>query len=135
MCGLASLVRRSFASFRRSASAPVSGARGADGADWRGGMIYRGSTRTVITVGPLAFKFARGRLGMQCNRHEVDLYRRSSAKRRSMLCPVLWCSRYGLVLIMRRADTPVTQGALDERKATAWLEWDYTGPGNDAHPF
>jgi len=98
-------------------------------------MIYRGLTRMVLTFGPLAFKFARGRKSVRCNLHEAQLYRRSSAKRRAMLCPVLWCSRYGFVLIMRRAETPVTQGALDERKATAWLEWDYAGPGDDEHPF
>ncbi len=98
-------------------------------------MIYRGSTRTVVTFGPLAFKFARGKKGMRCNRHEADLYRRSSLPRRAMLCPVLWCSRPGLVSIMRRASTPATQGELDERKAVAWLEWDYAGPGDDGHPF
>ena len=51
-------------------------------------MIYRGSTGTVVTLGRLAFKFGRGKNGMRCNRHEVDLYLRSSAQRRSMLCPV-----------------------------------------------
>lgn len=34
-----------------------------------------------------------------------------------------------------RADTPITQGALDERKAVAWLEWHYASPGDDGHPF
>jgi len=85
-------------------------------------MIYRGSTRTVVTLGLLAFKIARGKYGMRCNRHEADLYRRSNARRRSMLCPVLWCSRPAFILIMQRAATPVTKGALDERKGVAWLE-------------
>ena len=98
-------------------------------------MIYRGSTRTVVTFGRLAFKFGRGKNGMRCNQHEADLYRRSSARRRSMLCPVLWCSRPAFVSIMRRATTPVTKGALDERKAVAWLEWDYAGPSDDGLPF
>jgi hypothetical protein len=52
-----------------------------------------------------------------------------------MLCPVLWCSRPALVSIMKRARTPVTKGALDERKGVAWLEWDYTGPSDDGLPF
>ncbi len=98
-------------------------------------MIYRGSSRAVVAFGPLAFKFARGKNGMRCNRPEADLYRRSSLQRRAMLCPVLWCSRPAFVSIMRRATTPVTKGALDERKAVAWLEWDYAGPGDDGHPF
>ena len=45
-----------------------------------------------------------------------------------MLCPVLWCSRPAFVSIMRRATTPVTKGALDERKGVAWLEWEYAAP-------
>jgi hypothetical protein len=98
-------------------------------------MIYRGSTRTVVTFGRLAFKFGRGKNGMRCNQHEADLYRRSSARRRSMLCPVLWCSHPAFVSIMRRATTPITKGALDERKGVAWLEWDYAGPSDDGLPF
>ena len=52
-----------------------------------------------------------------------------------MLCPVLWCSRPAFVSIMRRATTPVTKGALDERKGVTWLEWDYAGPSDDGLPF
>jgi hypothetical protein len=88
-----------------------------------------------VTVGWLAFKFGRGKSGMRRDRHEADLYRRSTPRRRSMLCPVLWCSRPAFVSIMRRATTPVTKGALDERKGVAWLEWDYAGPTDDALPF
>jgi hypothetical protein len=51
-----------------------------------------------------------------------------------MLCPVLWCSRPAFVSIMRGARTPVTKGALDERKGVAWLEWDYAGPSDDGLP-
>ena len=36
---------------------------------------------------------------------------------------------------MRRATTPVTKGALDERKGVTWLEWDYAGPSDDGLPF
>ena len=39
------------------------------------------------------------------------------------------------VSIIRRATTPVTKGALDERKGVAWLEWDYAGPGDDRLPL
>ena len=49
--------------------------------------------------------------------------------------PVLWCSRPAFVSIMQRATTPVTKGALDERKGVAWLEWDYAGPSDDGLPF
>jgi hypothetical protein len=97
-------------------------------------MIY-GSSRTVVTFGPWAFKFGRGKDGVQCNWHEADLYRRSSSRRRAMLCPVLWCSRPAFVSIKRRAATPITRVELEERKARAFFEWDYAGPGDDGHPF
>jgi hypothetical protein len=98
-------------------------------------MILYGTTRAVLSVGLWAFKLGLGKDGVRCNWHEADLYRRSSPRRRAMLCPVLWCSRPAFISIMRRADSPITQGALDERKAVAWLEWDYAGPGDDGHPF
>jgi hypothetical protein len=88
-----------------------------------------------VTFGPWAFKFGRGKDGVQCNWHEADLYRRSSSRRRAMLCPVLWCSRPAFVSIMRRAATPITRVELGERKARAFFEWDYAGPGDDGHPF
>jgi hypothetical protein len=52
-----------------------------------------------------------------------------------MLCPVLWCSAPAIVLVMRRAATPVTQDQVNERKANAWFEWDYRGYPDDEHPF
>jgi hypothetical protein len=100
-------------------------------------MIQRGTTRTVLSVGPLAFKFGRGEYGARCNRYEAELYARSRSKRhrQSMLCPVLWCSRSGQLLIARRAATPVTPSQLAERKAHAWDEWNYEGHGDDECPF
>jgi hypothetical protein len=89
----------------------------------------------VLSVGPWAFKLGLGKDGVRCNWHEADLNGLSSPRRRAMLCPVLWCSRPAFISIMRRADSPITRGALDERKAVAWLEWDYAGPGDDGHPF
>jgi len=88
-----------------------------------------------VIFGPWAFKFGRGKDGVQCNWHEADLYRRSSSRRRAMLCPVLWCSRPAFVSIMRRAATPITRVELEERKARAFFEWDYAGAGDDGHPF
>ena len=70
----------------------------------------RGTTRTVVLFGPWAFKFGRGEYGARCNRYEADLYDRSRSKphRQAMLCPVLWCSRSGKLLIARRAASPLT---------------------------
>jgi hypothetical protein len=75
--------------------------------------------------------------GVRCNRHEANLFNRNKSKphRSSMLCPVLWCSWSALVLVMRRATTPVTQVQIDELKARASFQWDYLGPGDDDFPF
>jgi hypothetical protein len=100
-------------------------------------VIHLGATRAVLLLGPWAIKFVRLRHGIRCNWHEADLFRRNKNKehRRLMLCPVLWCSRPAIVLIMRRAATPITQVQIDELKARFWKEWDYLGLGDDGHPF
>lgn len=100
-------------------------------------MIRLGNTRRVVVFGPWAFKFARGRAGVRCNLHEACLFRRARAKphRQSMLCPVLWCSSPAIVLVMRRAATPVTQDQVNERMDNAFYEWNYLGEPDDEHPF
>ena len=66
---------------RRCAS-PRGGAKG----------FFRRTSRTVVCVGPLAFKFARSNLGARCNRFEADLYRRSNQGfYQTLLCPPLYC--------------------------------------------
>ena len=100
-------------------------------------MIREGSTRKTVLLWPFAFKFARHEYGARCNKHEAELYLRNRSKRhrRLVLCPVFWCSPSGRLLIMRYATTPVTQAQANERKANAWSELDYEGPGDDEHPF
>ena len=69
----------------------------------------QGTFRTpVIVVGRWALKFARNTQGRRCNRYEADLYRSVSENRRRMLCPVIWVSRRGKLLIMAAA-TPLTE--------------------------
>jgi hypothetical protein len=88
----------------------------------------KGSTRTVVTVGRYAFKFARHRCGMRCNRSEAHTFRSTTDQRRSMLCPVLWCSGSGLLLIAQAA-APVTEGEASHlRAARGFPDWDYAGP-------
>ena len=73
----------------------------------RGGMIsisLKGTTRRpVIVIGTWALKFSRGERGRRCNLYEAKLCRNSSELRRAMLCPVRWCSRKGLLLVMQSA--------------------------------
>jgi hypothetical protein len=103
-------------------------------------MIRLGTTRAVIAFGPWAFKLARARRGVRCNEHEADLFHRNKDKahRRPLLCRVLWCSRPAIILVMRRAKTPITQAQLEELKSLetgAFRKWDYSGQGDDCCPF
>jgi hypothetical protein len=72
-----------------------------------------GTTRLVWCVGRLAFKIARGRLGARCNRYEANYYRDASPECRAKLCPPLWCSPFGVVLVMPRAE-PIAEDELDD---------------------
>jgi hypothetical protein len=103
----------------------------------RRALIRYGSTRTVALIWRWAVKVGHGDEGARCNREEADLYARSNRHRQPMLCPILWCSRYGKLLIARRAETPITQVQLDGLKLyhQAWNEWDYRGPDDDECPF
>lgn len=82
-------------------------------------------------------KAVTNKRGIRCNEHEARLFARAKlhSHRRALLCPVLWCSRPSVVLIMRRAATPVSQDQIDELKVRAWREWDYLGPADDECPF
>ena len=98
------------------------------------GLFQRGTTRTVMVLGPLAFKLARGERGRRCNRFEIDLYERVNPRRRAMLCPALWCARSGSVLVARAA-RPLT---LEERdhlwKIEGFPDSDYVPP-DETEPF
>jgi hypothetical protein len=96
-----------------------------------------GTTRAVLCVDSFAFKFARSARGARCNQFEAKLYRRSNSKRRELLCPPLYCSPLGLILVMRRAN-PMTDDEVRKyvwNTGLAWNGWDYLGPGDDDQPF
>jgi hypothetical protein len=65
-------------------------------------MDGRGTVRITICVGPLAFKIARN-AGRRCNRFEADLWSRTTAARRNMLCPELARLPFDVALVMPRA--------------------------------
>jgi hypothetical protein len=99
-------------------------------------MVRGGATRLVVLIGPLALKFAVGERGLRCNRFESDLYRRVKAERRAMLCPVLWCSPAGSLLIARRADREITEEEKNRLKSTdGFPNWDYMPPNDEGEPF
>jgi hypothetical protein len=93
-----------------------------------------GTTRNpVIVIGPLAFKWARNELGRICNLRELAIYRDVNPVRRAMLCPAIWASRRGQILVMRSAIPTSEMMSLDE-----YLDmdqrWD-AQPGEPNSPF
>jgi len=96
--------------------------------------ISSGTTRRVVVLGPLAIKFAIGPRGRRCNRFEADLYLRTSERRRAMLCPVLWCSRKGVLLFSRAAE-PLTEPEAEHLlEVDGFPDWDYVPP-DETEPF
>jgi hypothetical protein len=97
-------------------------------------LSREGTTRVVLVVGPLAVKFARGERGRRCNRFEARVYKCVDVRRRAMLCPVLWCTSRGRVLLMR-ATCPITEAEAAEFRARGFPDWDYMGPNDEECPF
>lgn len=87
----------------------------------------------MIVLGPIALKIARNEQGRACNRYEARLYHNTTARRRAMLCPVLWSSPGGLLLIMRAA-VPLSEMMSRVEYLAAANEWDAM-PGEDGCPF
>jgi hypothetical protein len=100
--------------------------------------LSKGSTRTVLVCGPRVLKIARDAYGARCNLFEAELYRRTTAERRKMLCPVIAGSRKGHVLVMRALVILTPAEFAIERAAGRipdYGDWDYCGPGDDDFPF
>jgi hypothetical protein len=89
--------------------------------------------RPVIVIGRWAIKCARNSRGRCCNQYEARLYQSVSAERRRMLCPVIWISPNGGLLVMAAA-SPRTEPLSREEYLELFDEWDYL-PGEDSCPF
>jgi hypothetical protein len=98
-------------------------------------FLRKGATRAVLVFGPIALKFGRGERGRRCNRFEARLYKRVDARRRAMLCPVLWCSPHGRVLLMRAARPLAEAEAIMLRATRGFPDWDYIPPEDEGVPF
>jgi hypothetical protein len=98
-------------------------------------VIRKGTTRTVIVVGPFAIKLATDERGRRCNLFEADLYERVGPRRRAMLCPVLVCTPAGTALLMQAA-RPLTEQERDHLWETdGFPDWDYMPPNDEGEPF
>lgn len=90
-----------------------------------------GSMRSpVVVVGPFAIKVAQNARRRASNLYEAKLYRTVNDTRRALLCPVLWVSRGGTVLIMRSAVSLTDMMSIEEYMHF----WEYM-PGEDSCPF
>jgi hypothetical protein len=90
-----------------------------------------GTTRVVLLIGRVAIKLARHKRGRACNRFEADLFQSATAARKAMLCPAVWCSKSGIVLIARRA-RPLTQQQFNSIWGRTLRRWD--GDYSDSGP-
>jgi hypothetical protein len=68
-----------------------------------------------------------------CNKYEAELYQSANDCRRKMLCPVLWMSPWGFLLIMAAAE-PTTEPMSFQEYLEVCEQWDYL-PGEDSCPF
>jgi hypothetical protein len=87
----------------------------------------------VIVIGPLAFKFARNNRGRASNLYEAKLYRTSRESRRALMCPALWVSPKGALLVMRAAK-PLAEMMSEEEYLDLAEAWEQTS-GEDSCPF
>ena len=94
-----------------------------------------GTTRRVFVARPVALKVARHAHGKRCNLFEKRCYDTASERRRSMLCPVIWCSPRGTLLIARAAEPLTEAEAAELRRAEGFPDWDYGGLGDLGCPF
>jgi hypothetical protein len=79
-------------------------------------------------------KIARNGTGRRCNSFEADLWARTTARPRAMLCPVLARLPFGLAVVMPRA-VPLSEDEADHLRATdGFPDWDYLPPDEGA-PF
>ena len=103
--------------------------------DLRDTRLKFGVTRAVIVTQGLAIKLARTELGRDCNRYEHEVWASSGRKpiRRSHLCPVLWCSAGGEVLVMLAAE-PISDDQLAQMEAHSFCWWDGE-PRDPGAPF
>ena len=94
----------------------------------------RGTVQLTICIGPWALKVARNATGRCCNRFEADLWARTTAARRNMLCPVLARLPFGVGLVMQRAE-PLRKDERDRlMDAHGFPDWDYVPP-DEGEPF
>ena len=96
----------------------------------------KGTTRRVLVLDDIALKFAHGPRGQSCNLYEAQCYRTATPERRKILCPIVWCSPCGVLLIQRAAQ-PLTE-AEKQRLLTdterGFPDWGYV-PGGPEEPF
>lgn len=93
-----------------------------------------GTNRATFAIKPFVFKIARHKRGARCNLYEAKLYAEARPLRKTMLCPIVWCSANGAVLLARYAKPLTELECKHLRETDGFPDWDYQ-PGEDPCPF
>lgn len=93
-----------------------------------------GTTRRTYIIGRYALKFALNERGLRCNKFEFDLFQRSGIERRLMLCPSLWVSPSGSLLVQAAA-VPLTAMMSMEEYLKMGSKWRHAPGDNEGGPF
>jgi hypothetical protein len=82
-----------------------------------------------------AMKFPRNKVGLACNRHEAQIWRRNRnhPTRGPRLCPVLWSAPGGWLVVMLAAEPVDDDFNIAEVDVEHGDWWDYI-PGGDEWP-
>lgn len=89
--------------------------------------VHKGVTRTVVLCGAFAFKFPSCRSWkMFLNGLLANMQEREWAGHDNRLCPIIWASCWGWLVVMRRAE-PLTDRTWYAMRLQAWnglpLDW------------
>jgi hypothetical protein len=95
----------------------------------------RGRSRCVLVLHWIALKFPRSKWGVRCNLYEAKLYKGTTAWRRELLCPVIWCAPKGIFVVMRAA-TPLTEEEFNRFDKEGRIpDWKRVPASDEVTPF
>jgi hypothetical protein len=98
-------------------------------------MIAFGQSRRVLILHRIALKFPRSKWGARCNVYEAKLYKSTTAWRRKLLCPVIWCAPWGILLVMRTATSLTEEEFVRANERNELPDWKRVPGSAEVTPF
>ncbi len=105
-------------------------------------IILTGTTRIVVTLKKVVVKIPNFRTwhsfiqGLWCNMNEANTWRWNSGKyeqgKSHLLCPVVWASWGGWILVMKKVDRLLNDMSREERELLDFTEHEKHFPGDDS---